>query len=82
MKKHVKDNSFFIAIAVAVTLLLWAISGKGMPPTPRDARHILAQLNSDCTACHGEGQDAAVRSTHPPGVDECIFCHRGRNCHP
>lgn len=82
MRKNLRDNVSFVSVVVAVIVMLWAISGRGSPSMPRDALHAQAQLKSDCSACHREGQEAAPRSTHPQGVDDCIVCHRGKSCHP
>jgi hypothetical protein len=73
-----KNTLVFLAFVLVVLGLLYAISGKRVPPPliPGDSIH--AGEGSDtsvCTGCHGPGKEAPLKPKHPPKY-ECFKCHK------
>lgn len=73
-----KNTLIFVVFVLIVLALLFAISGKRVPPPliPADGLHADAGDNtSACTGCHGPGKEAALKAKHPPKY-ECFKCHK------
>lgn len=72
-----KNTLIFVIFVVGVLGLLFAVSGKRVPPPliPEDGIHEAAGDASACMNCHGPGKSAAMKKVHPPKY-ECPKCHR------
>jgi len=76
-----KNTLIFVVFVVIVLSLLFAISGKRVPPPliPADGLHAETGGNAAaCLGCHGRGKDAALKAKHPPKF-ECFKCHKTAN---
>ncbi len=74
-----KNTLIFAVFVLAVLGLLYAVSGKRVPPPviPDDSIHTAVTDPSACMNCHGPGKSAAMRKVHPPKY-ECPKCHKPR----
>lgn len=72
-----KNTLIFIVFVLVVLGLLYAISGKRVPPPliPADSRHMVTGDTAVCTGCHGPGKEAPLKAKHPP-KHECFKCHK------
>jgi hypothetical protein len=73
-----RNTLIFVVFVLIVLALLYAISGKRVPPPliPADGLHAEAGGNTSvCMGCHGPGKDAALKAKHPPKY-ECFKCHK------
>ncbi len=74
-----KNTLIFIAFVLIVLGLLYAVSGKRVPPPliPDDNLHIALNDASGCMDCHGPDKKASLRKAHPPKF-ECLKCHKAK----
>ncbi len=74
-----KNTLIFVAFVLVVLGMLFAISGKRVPPPliPDDVIHETVNDVSACMNCHGPGKSAAMKKAHPPKF-ECLKCHKAR----
>lgn len=72
-----KNTLIFLFFVLIVLGLLYAISGKRVPPPliPKDSVHEPVNDTSVCMGCHGPGKEAALKAKHPPKY-ECFKCHK------
>jgi len=72
-----KNTLIFIVFVLAVLGLLYAISGKRVPPPliPADSCRIVPGDTAVCMDCHGPGKKAPRKAKHPP-KHECFKCHK------
>ena len=73
-----KNTLIFLIFVLAVLGLLYAISGRRVPPPfiPADGLHAGAGNSaSACMDCHGPGKEAQLKAKHPPKY-ECFKCHK------
>ncbi len=73
-----KNTLIFLVFVLVVLGLLFAISGKRVPPPliPVDNLHKEAGQNTSvCMGCHGPGKEAQLKAKHPPKY-ECFKCHK------
>ncbi len=72
-----KNTLIFIVFVLVVLGLLYAISGKRVPPPliPADAVHSGPADPPACLECHGPGKEAPRKAKHPP-KQECFKCHK------
>lgn len=75
-----KNTLIFIVFVLVVLGLLYAISGKRVPPPliPADAAHSGPTDPPACLECHGLGKEAPRKAKHPP-KHECFKCHKAAN---
>ncbi len=72
-----KNTLLFIVFVLLVLGLLFAISGKRVPPPliPADTIHQAVHDSKTCMDCHGFGKVAPMKQSHPPKY-ECFKCHK------
>jgi len=72
-----KNTLLFAAFAALVLVILLALPRDKTPALPGDDAHGLISDKAACLSCHGPGQYAERKHTHPP-KDQCFICHKNR----
>lgn len=74
-----KNTLIFIVFVLVVLGLLYAISGRRVPPPsiPYDEVHKALHDAAACMGCHGPGKEAPLKAKHPPKY-ECFKCHTAK----
>lgn len=70
-----RNNLIFIAAALGVLGLLYAISGERSNRIPEDRTHMIEAGPEACLQCHGPGMIHPRSAKHPP-KDDCMKCHK------
>ncbi len=76
-------NLAFLAVCLAVFLVLWAAPPEKTARLPADANHENRREYARCPACHGPGSKAPMPADHYvqagiPRADhlKCYMCHK------
>lgn len=71
-----KNTLSLLAFAAMILAILFFLSsGSKAPAIPADGRHAVITTDAACTACHGPGKTAPLKSSHPP-KEQCLICHK------